>query len=248
MNQDPGRQIFAPFLPTWLRERIGTPELQPGLVHSGNATILHADLSGFTRLTAAFATLPDGAERLHDTLNRCYSVLIETIGAYEGDVASIAGDALTAWWPDRLDPELGRRCGQAMMAAVAALPAVATPAGPFRFALRIGVSAGLVHAIVAGLPSHGLHLVLAGPAVAAAVAAESESAAGALLLREATQAYETALGADQLREEGVTLSWEHFLPPSFAERLRLNELIAEYRRCVPVFAAFDLPRRPEALH
>lgn len=248
MNQEPGRQIFAPFLPTWLRERIGTPDLWPGLVRSGNATILHADLSGFTRLTAAFAVLPDGAERLHETLNRCYSVLIETIGAYEGDVASIAGDALTAWWPDRVDLELGRRCAQAMLAAVAALPPVATPAGPFRFALRIGVSAGLVHASVAGLPSHGLHFVLSGPAVAAAVAAEREGAAGALLVREAEQAQGGDQPAGRAREEGGALSWEHFLPPSFAERLRLSELLAEYRRCVPVFAAFELPERPEALH
>lgn len=247
MNQDPARQIFAPFLPTWLRERMGTPELQPGMVRSGDATILYADLSGFTRLTAAFAPLPDGAERLHDTLNRCYSSLIETIGAYEGDVASIAGDALTAWWPGQLDLELGRRCGQAMIAAVAALPAVATPAGPFRLALRIGVSTGLVYVTVAGLPSHGLHFVLSGPAVVVAAAAERSSQAGGFVLGETIRAGPER--SPHVAPAGAaSLSWEHFLPPSFAERLRLSELIAEYRRCVPVFAAFHLPRRPEELH
>ncbi len=248
MNQEPARQIFAPYLPVWLRERIGAPELQPGLVVSGNATVLYADLSGFTRLTAAFAPLPDGAERLHDTLNRCYSALIETIGAYGGDVASIAGDALTAWWPGQLDLELGRRCGQAMIAAVAALPPVATPAGPFRFALRIGVSAGLVHAALAGLPSHGLHLVLSGPALAAAAAAERDSAAGAFLMGEAPPAADEPLAPPPSPDPDTALGWEHFLPPSFVERLRLNELVAEYRRCVPVFAAFELPRRPNDLH
>ncbi len=246
MNLDPARQIFPPFLPIWLRERIGTPELQPGMVCACNATILYADLSGFTQLTADFATLPDGAERLHDTLNRCYAALIETIGAYGGDVVSIAGDALMAWWPEQFDLDLGRRCGQALLAATDALPLVITPSGPFRFALRIGVSAGLVYAALVGLPSHGLHFVLSGPAVTAAAAAERESVADACLLIELEAAAEP-LEQPPSPEPSVELSWEHFIPPSFAERLRLNELNAEYRRCVPVFASFDLPRRPEEL-
>ena len=248
MNQDSARQIFPPFLPNWLRERIGTPQLQPGMVYTSNAIILYADLSGFTRLTAAFATLPDGAERLHDLLNRCYASLIETIGAYGGDVVSIAGDALMAWWPNQSDLDVGRRCGQALLATVVALPPVTTPGGPFRFALRIGVSAGMVHAALVGLSSYGLHFVLSGPAVAAAAAAERDSAAGALLLIEAAAVTEDPPPAPLAPESGVALSWEHFIPSSFAERLRLNELNAEYRRCVPVFAAFDLPGRPEHLH
>lgn len=186
MQQDQARELLSPYLPVWLRDRIGSPDLQPGLVRSGPATILYADLSGFTRLTAAFATLPDGAERLHEMLNRCYSALVETIGAFDGDVASIAGDALTAWWPDQTDIKLVRRCGMAMLAAMATLPVVHTPEGSFRLQLRIGVSAGLVHAILAGLPSHGLYFVLMGPAVMAAAAAERASVTDKILLAAPT--------------------------------------------------------------
>ncbi|RRR71278.1 MAG: adenylate/guanylate cyclase domain-containing protein [Candidatus Viridilinea halotolerans] len=142
MQQDQSRQLLAPYLPVWLRERIGTPALQPGLVRSGPATILYADLSGFSRLTADFAAVPDGAERLHEVLNRCYAALVETIDAYEGDVVAIAGDALTAWWPDRLDVDLAQRCATAMLATMRALPVAQTPLGEVRLRLRIGVGGG----------------------------------------------------------------------------------------------------------
>lgn len=248
MSQDLASQLFRPYLSTWLRERVGTPALRPGAVFSCQATILYADLSGFTRLTAAFASVPDGAERLHDALNRCYSALIDTIGAYGGDVPTIAGDALTAWWPEQLDLELARRCAAAMLSAAAALPVLATPEGPFRVELRIGVSAGLVHATLAGLPTHGVHLVIAGPALDAAAAAERAAPPGAVYVVDASPASEQPPPIPEPPDSGDALSWEHFLPPSFAERLRLNELVAEYRRCVPVFATFELPRRPDQLH
>jgi class 3 adenylate cyclase/tetratricopeptide (TPR) repeat protein len=247
MSQDQALQLFRPYLPTWLRERIGARDLQPGAVTTCNATILYADLSGFTQLTAAYASLPGGAERLHDALNRCYTALIETIGAFGGDVPAIAGDALTAWWPRRTDLDLARRCGSAMLAAMATLPPLITPEGQFQLDLRIGVSVGQVYAILAGLPSHGVHLVIAGPALEAAAAAERTAAPGAVQVAPAVPFATRDLIALPAGEAGAPLSWEHFLPPTFADRLRLNELIAEYRRCVPVFATFAMPGRPEEL-
>ena len=249
MNHDLASPFLRPFLPHWLIERIGTPALQPGLVHRCNATILYADLSKFTRLTAAFASLPDGAERLHDSLTRFFDVLIDTIIAHGGDVAAIAGDALTAWWPDRIDIDAARHCGEAMVAALNTLSAISTPEGPFRLDLRIGVSAGLTYVVLAGLPSHGLHLVICGPAMDAATGAEQIAAPGTIHVDEAPH-----LG-DRMETQTVatlepvsTLNWEHFLPPTFAERLRYHDLVAEYRRCVPAFAAFAMPGRPEDLH
>ncbi|MFV9506929.1 MAG: AAA family ATPase [Oscillochloridaceae bacterium umkhey_bin13] len=247
MNVDPANQPLLPFLPFWLRERIGTPELQPGVVYRGAATVLFADLSGFTRLTAAFATLPDGAERLHDALNRCYIALVETILACEGDVASIAGDALIAWWPGLRDLEHGRRCGALLLAAIAAIPSVSTPDGTFRLDLRIGVSAGLTYAVLAGLPGDSFHFTLCGPAVVAAATAERASAVGHILAVMAP-ALDPPAPPLQSTSPPVPLSWEHFLPPSFVERLRVGKLIAEYRRCVPVFASFALPPHPDGLH
>ncbi|MBX0329268.1 AAA family ATPase, partial [Oscillochloris sp. ZM17-4] len=249
MNHDLASPFLRPFLPHWLIERIGTPALQPGLVHRCNATILYADLSGFTRLTATFAGLPDGAERLHDSLTRFFDVLIDTIIAHGGDVAAIAGDALTAWWPDRTDIEAARRCGEAMGAALGTLHAIITPQGPFRLDLRIGVSAGLTYVVLAGLPSHGLHLVICGPAMDAATGAEQLATPGTIHVDEVPHLGDGDAAQTITALEPVsTLSWEHFLPPTFAERLRYHDLVAEYRRCVPAFAAFAMPGRPEELH
>jgi class 3 adenylate cyclase len=248
MSQDQASQLFRPYLSAWLREQFAAREIQPGFVATVNAAILYADLSGFTQLTAAYAALPDGAECLHDALNRCYTVLTETIGAFGGDVAAIAGDALTAWWPGSTEIEPARRCGSAMLAAVAALPPLQTPAGPFRLELRIGVSVGVAHAALAGLPSHGVHLVISGPALSAAAAAERNGPPGTLQIAPPTVRAESGLTATQPCGAGPALSWESFVPPGFAERLRLNDHSAEYRRCVPVFAAFTLPASPEELH
>ncbi|WP_165774719.1 AAA and adenylate/guanylate cyclase domain-containing protein [Candidatus Viridilinea mediisalina] len=246
MQQDQARQLLAPYLPIWLRERIGTPELQPGLVCSCSATILHADLSGFSQLTAAFALMPDGAERLHELLNRCYSALVETIRAYDGDVASIAGDALTAWWPQQVDLECAQRCAAAMLAAMAALPVAQTPTGDVQLRLRIGVSTGLVDAILAGLPHHGLYFVLTGPAVLAATNAQQLREQDAVRVAPASNEAHPVQHCYPL--PGQPLQWEHFLSPSFVERLRLGALIAEYRWTTPVFARFALPSNPEAFH
>lgn len=246
MRQNQARQLLAPYLPVWLRERIGTPELQPGLVWSGPATILHADLSGFSQLTAAFATVSDGAERLHELLNRCYSALAETVRAYEGDVVAIAGDALTIWWPERVDEECARRCATAMLAALAALPLAQTPRGNVKLRLRIGVSTGLVHAILAGLPHHGLYFVLTGPAILAAAGAQQSSNLDGMVFASASAEMHPVHHG--YPAAGPPLSWEHFLSPSFVERLRLGALIAEYRWTTPIFAQFQLPNDPETLH
>jgi len=239
--------LLRPYLSGWLHARIAARLLRPGHLHSGAATVLYADLSGFTRLAAAFAPLPDGAERLHDALSRPFDALIATVFAFGGDVAAIAGDALTAWWPDTAEPALGRRCGAAMLAALEALPPIATPEGPFRPGLRIGVSAGPVYAAIAGLPSQGLHLVVFGPALASASAAERTAATDSVSVL--APAADTAPPRPPApRAAGPPLDYEEFLPPAFVERLRLNALVPEYRRCVPAFCAFTLPRRPEQLH
>lgn len=240
-------QLFRPYLSSWLRAQVGAAALQPGQVRAIKATVLYADLSGFTRLAAAFAALPDGAERLHDALSRSFDTLVSTVLAHGGDVVAIAGDALTAWWPGEADPALGRRCGAAMLSALSALPPIDTPAGLFQSDLRIGVSAGTAYAALAGLPSHGIHLVVFGPAVAAASAAERLAAPGSLYVELPSERPELII-PPVTGGGGPPLDYEHFLPPAFVERLRLNALIPEYRRCVPAFCSFALPRRPEQLH
>jgi class 3 adenylate cyclase/tetratricopeptide (TPR) repeat protein len=245
MSHDRSGQLYRPYLPRWIQERVSAATLRAGNVHSSIAVVLYADLSGFTRLTAAFAALPDGAEQLHDVLNRLYGAMIDTVVAHNGDIAAIAGDALTAWWPDTDDASIAERCALALQATLAALPAVITLEGVFQLDLRIGISVGPVYVALVGLPSYGVHPVLFGPAIAAAVGAEREAAPGAIH-RAVPMTEASVLPA--VAGEGPVLTWEHFLPPTLGVRLRLSDLGAEYRRCVPAFCAFDLPERPDDLH
>lgn len=245
MCTDPAH--LRPYLSHWLSARIGSAELRPGAVFTCQATVLYADLRGFTRLTATFSTLPDGAERLHVALNECYAVLVETVAAYGGDVSAIAGDAFTAWWPGQADVAMVRQCATALLTAVDALPPLDTPAGPFRFYLRVGVGVGTIHALLAGLPHYGVHLTLLGPALLAAAAAERAAGVGQVVV--AGQAATTTQRAHfQQGEPGPPLQDDDFLPHPLIERLRHNALIAEYQTCVPVFAGFSLPAHPHALH
>lgn len=249
----PPGELFLPFVSRWLREQLDQTTLFPGSTHELDATLLYADLSDFTALTAAFTALPDGAERLHDALTLFYSTLVTIIAAYDGDVVAIAGDALTAWWPGRVDVERGRHCAAAMLAALATLPAISTPQGPFRLNLRVGVAAGPVRVVLAGLTAHGVHMALYGPALTAAAAAERAAAPGEVRGVSGNLAAlpepAPALPAGAITGiSGTHLTIEHFLAPAFARRLHSGALVAEYRRCAPAFAAFRLPPNAAALH
>ena len=243
MNQQASNQLFRPYVPAALRDALDAGLLRAGQIGTYQASILYADLSGFTRLTAAFATLADGAERLHSILRDYFETMIATITANGGDVIHIAGDALSAWWPSIADPTLAIHCGYALHNAIAALNPIPTPFGPYSFELRVGVSAGQVHLLLAGIPNQGIHPVLMGTPIYAASFAEQHAQPGQVQLLLTNSVYKPT-PPYQSPLDAPVLTWEHFLPPSFARRLRLNTLVAEYRRCVPVFAAFDLPANP----
>ena len=64
--------------------------------HYPAATILVADVSGFTRLNETFSVMEKGAgaEQVTTHLNRYFSALLNIIGSHGGDCVKFAGDAL----------------------------------------------------------------------------------------------------------------------------------------------------------
>jgi class 3 adenylate cyclase/tetratricopeptide (TPR) repeat protein len=248
ISTDQANQIYRSFISAWLRDQIHQQAVRPGSVRATTATVLYADLSGFTRLCNAFTHIPDGAEQLHEALTRYFTAMIDTITAHGGDVAAIAGDALNAWWPDRNDVGLARRCGQAMLTVIESLPAIVTPKGRFRLELRIGISNGPLYAALTGVPSFGLHFALFGPVIDAATMAERVALPGQIHVAAPPPSPDPPRLPEPLIDHETNLSYEHFLPPTFAKRLRFSEQAAEYRRCVPAFANFDLPKDPSDLH
>ncbi len=254
MNQhNTAHEIFTPYVSKWLQAQIASGNAHPGSAWNAPATVLYADLSGFTNLAATLAALPDGAERLHASLSLFFDTLAATIAVYGGDVATIAGDALTVWWPEQIDTDRAWHCGTAMIAAISALPEVETPTGSFKFDLRVGIAAGPTMVALAGLPAYGLHAVFYGAAMHAAAAAEQVTTPGHIcfspILPQRPSAQTMAVTLTTPKDAPtVPLHIDHFLPPPFVERLRLGIWPAEYRRCVPVFATFTMPTSPNELH
>eukprot|EP01084_Bolivina_argentea_P115192 204894_1 len=81
---------------------------QPPLSQPFSTVALFADVSGFTKLSEAFASKgPQGAEELAFFLNRYMEQLVRHIARAGGDVFKFAGDAMLVLWvpPEDLDSE-----------------------------------------------------------------------------------------------------------------------------------------------
>ena len=64
-------------------------------IHSfKNASILLADISGFTKLNERFSTQPNGAEQVTSHINAYFTTLLDIVDKHGGDVVKFAGDAL----------------------------------------------------------------------------------------------------------------------------------------------------------
>jgi class 3 adenylate cyclase len=139
-----------------------------------DAAVLFADISGFTPLTESFAARgPAGAEVLQRLLNEFFSDLIDVVAAHGGDVSTLAGDAVIAFWTATKQRPLAAAvhdslsCATAMHAALLSSAA----AGRVSLRLRIGVGAGsLWTATVGGVDERWEYLVAGGALVEAGAA------------------------------------------------------------------------------
>ena len=130
-----------------------------------SGSVLFADISGFTPLTAALAQelgVQRGAEEVLNQINPVYEAIIAELHRYGGSVMGFAGDSITCW----LDADDGRRgvaCALAMQAAMRPFATVRTPAGtPIHLAIKVAVTAGPARRFVVGDPDIQLIDVLAG--------------------------------------------------------------------------------------
>jgi class 3 adenylate cyclase len=139
-----------------------------------------ADIVGFTALTERYAHSGEGGlEKLGGLLNKSFARYVDEVHRSGGEVVDFAGDALLAYWPaqpDQVGPDqmlAAARAAAGCAARLAALRLAALPSEAGEFPeLHIGVGVGKLWAAQVGSPDHGLHVVLGGPAVREAVAAE----------------------------------------------------------------------------
>ncbi len=153
-----------------------------------DAVVLFADVVGFTPMSEALARAGSyGTEELTLILNGWFAAMADCLSRYGGSLMEFAGDALTAVF--RCDQNTRRptarraiQCALDMQAAVTGFRTVATRAGTFGLAMKVGLGAGLVVQIIVGDPKIRLQPLLAGPALDEATAAEHLARSGEIIL------------------------------------------------------------------
>ncbi|HWQ11185.1 MAG TPA: AAA family ATPase, partial [Roseiflexaceae bacterium] len=178
---------------------------------------LFADISGFTRLTAALVNElgpQRGADELSRELNLIYGALIAEVDRYGGSVIGFAGDAITCWFDDasfafavgsaQLVPadkhhaprtthhaaaHPAAACALAMQAAMRQFATVTTPGGSaVSLAIKVALASGEARRFQVGDPQVQLLDVLAGATLQRLAAADHAARSGEVLADEVTAA------------------------------------------------------------
>ncbi|KAL8273282.1 hypothetical protein Esti_002783 [Eimeria stiedai] len=103
---------FSCFVPRTVVEAIADKRIRYSddfdvQVEKFTAAVVFCDASGFTALTEALDTQPNGAERLGGIINQFFDRIIRIVHFWGGDIIKFSGDALTIVWPVDDDDEGG---------------------------------------------------------------------------------------------------------------------------------------------
>ena len=150
------------------------------------ATMLYADISGFTPMSERLTQLGrEGAEIITSIVNDYFAAMVEVIARYKGDLFKFAGDALSVCF--RGEGAVRRCCLSAleMQQAMERFALVETPQGNFQLQMKVGISTGrLLLATLGG--SERLELLVVGSAVRSMSQAEELARPGEVVLDQVT--------------------------------------------------------------
>lgn len=246
---------LSPFLPA---DRLNALAHNRNIPDRAVGTVLFADVSGFTPLTAAFARglgPQRGAEEMTVHLNRVCGALIAEVYRYRGSVISFSGDAITCWFDE--NDELGimnyeenalhhssfilhhsafraAASAIAMQAAIQQLAPVQAPTeGEVKFAVKVSIAGGPVRRFLVGQPTHQLLETLAGGTLDRMAVAEHLAQKGEIIIAPEIAA---ALG-----EQAIIPEWRN--GPTGQPYAVLNNL----RQSISPDPWPDLPLLPQEL-
>jgi class 3 adenylate cyclase/tetratricopeptide (TPR) repeat protein len=155
------------------------------VVKTVEGTVVFIDVSGFTRLSERLArTGKEGAERLADAINACFSALLADAYAGGGSLLKFGGDALLLWFEGDEHPTRACAAATAMRSTLRRVGGIDTPAGKVVLRMSAGVHSGDFHMFLVG-DSHREYLI-AGPASSKVVEMEAAASAGQILLTSQT--------------------------------------------------------------
>ena len=177
-----------------------------------DATLVFADISGFTALTEKLARRGRvGAEELIETLNRIFGGMLSQAAIRGGELLKFGGDALLFVFRGE-DHEM-RACRSAvdMRQALREAARIPTSVGRLRLSMSVGIHSGPVDFFLVGAPTR--ELLILGDAGTSTAEAEHAAVAGEVLVTEGTAAH-LPPRSTQLREDGLhRLKWRFTFPP-----------------------------------
>ncbi|MBP9502051.1 MAG: AAA family ATPase [Candidatus Promineofilum sp.] len=198
------------------------------LPNRAQGAALFADISGFTPLTATLRHdlgSRRGTEELIRHLNGVFSVLIDTIRGYYGNVIGFSGDAITCWFDESDsgdgDPVVSSAADRAVAAAFALqaeitrMEAIITPAGTtLPLSIKVAVAAGPVRRLLVGDPQTYVMEALAGATIDRMSAAEKLAASGQVIVTDDTLAALTSPPVVIARPEAGGRRFALLAPPA----------------------------------
>ncbi len=144
------------------------------------ATVVVADVSGFTRLSERLGALgAEGTEAVKDIINSIFEPCLDAVLRADGDVIKFAGDGFLALFEGSDHRERAARSAAAMQRVVRELETFRTPLGRVRPRMTVGAESGPVTALIlGGRANDRCDLVVTGSVVDRTFALDSDAKPG----------------------------------------------------------------------
>ena len=143
-------ELLSTYLPMDRRQALAAGNSLPD---RGTASVLFADIAGFTPLTEALVRSLGprrGAEELTRLLNTVYTALVSRVHHFGGSVICFIGDALIGCFNDDQGPH-ALACALQMQETMEQFQSVPVPqGGPVSLAMKAAVAAGPVRRFLVG--------------------------------------------------------------------------------------------------
>src|SRR5262249_14917753 len=146
--------------PRWIVDSVDCPASP--CVHAAEATLLFADVTGFTPFTAQLETLGRvGNEHTTNVLNRFFATVVPIALTYEGDLLSFGGDAILVAFHGSRHAQMALAAAWEMQQAMESLDLHDLGlADPPRLQMKIGLASGPLVLASVGVGARRLALPL----------------------------------------------------------------------------------------
>ncbi len=183
---EPLQRVLQNYVPRYLLELNLTPGQPHGELLEG--TFIFADVTGFTALTELLSRQAEGRgyEAMNQIMNRLFATVLEPMITSGGDLLFFIGDAVLLHFPkqpNQHDVLQAIRAALRMERAIQPFADFETQFGRCSLTMSAGIERGLVYAGVVGDPQR-MELLVSGPGIYAATAAEQIAEPGQVALGE----------------------------------------------------------------